>query len=54
VRVAASDAFAAINVPSNATTPTDTNPDLAHIARIWVNVLASASSWRARNREIVV
>jgi len=54
VRVAAADAFATIAVPSSATTPTDTNPALAHNPRTCVNVRDSATSCRARNLETVV
>ena len=38
VRVAPRDAFAAITVPSSATSPTDTNPARAHSASTLVNV----------------
>jgi hypothetical protein len=51
--LAVREAFAAIFVPSTATTPTPTNPALWQRERTDVNACASAASWRTRNSAIV-
>jgi len=53
-RLARIEAFAAIFVPSNATSPTVAIPAAAHSRNDAVNSVLSATSCRCRNRAIVV